>query len=125
MVPVDADSEQKLREFHRFLEYLPSDRALLIMHLIRRPSLEWRVSELERLSGGSPAPAPRKRVVGVGGADLWNRLRPHALGLGLAMATVVVAALFYFAGGRLLALVGIGEGPPEPATNVQKTNENA
>ena len=125
VVPVDADSEQKLREFHSFLEYLPSDRALLIMHLIRRPSLEWRVSELERLSGASPAAAPRKRIAGVGGAEWWDRLRPHALAIALAAATIVLAVLLYFVGGSLLALVGICGKSPERATNEAKPNGNA
>jgi hypothetical protein len=126
VIPVDADSEAKLREFHSFLEYLPSDRALLIMHLIRRPSLEWRVSELERLSGVSPGAAPRKRIAGVGGVNFLDRLRPHTSAIGLAAAALAaLAVLLYFVGGPLLALVGIGGNPPKPAANELKTGGNA
>lgn len=48
VVPVSAEAERRLEVFHETLDGFPSDLALSILNVIRRPSLEWRIERLEK-----------------------------------------------------------------------------
>jgi hypothetical protein len=47
LVPVDKPSYEKLRDLKEHLDYLPYDQRMTILATIRRPSLDWRVQEIE------------------------------------------------------------------------------
>jgi hypothetical protein len=49
LIPVDKEAEDSLRGFQDHLRYLPSDLESLVLHAIRDPSLDTRVSLLEAI----------------------------------------------------------------------------
>jgi hypothetical protein len=49
LIPVDKEAEDSLRGFQNHLRYLPSDRESLVLHSVRDPSLDTRVSLLEAI----------------------------------------------------------------------------
>jgi len=54
VVPVSAAAESKLQAFCDDLEGFPTDLQSLILNVIRRPSLEWRIHRLERTLSSLP-----------------------------------------------------------------------
>lgn len=55
VVPVSAEAETRLEVFHEVVDGFPSDLALSILNVIRRPSLEWRIERLEKHARQAPA----------------------------------------------------------------------
>ncbi len=59
IVPTDAEADEKLRQFEEVLAWFPGDRAITIRQIIRGPSLDWRLAQLEARLDRRPEPRTR------------------------------------------------------------------
>lgn len=102
LLPLDHNSELALENLRRGLEYLPLDYEITVLNVLRRPSLEWRVSRLERAA--RPEQSARESVaVGAETGALNSLLRWRRISL-LQVATVLLLlVLFVLAGYFLLS----------------------
>jgi hypothetical protein len=48
LLPIDREAELKLQQFQDVLQWLPWDRAFVIRQVLRGPSFDWRLAQLER-----------------------------------------------------------------------------
>jgi len=102
VVPISATAEKRLGDFCRDLDGFPADLKALVLNVIRRPSLEWRIHRIERTLKNLPpaTQAEQQREQGRSGKFL-NRLRRaimRPIPLGPA-----IAAMLLLAGGTLFA----------------------
>ena len=97
--PVDGRAEEQLRAFTENLSWFPEDFELVVLYALVRPSLEERVSELEKASGKLPLEVTRRTAGGKKGlwgfTDRWSwksflRGPLFAAGLGLLVGLSII-----------------------------------
>jgi hypothetical protein len=98
MLPLDRNCQQTLENLRQNLEYLPLDYEMTILNVLRRPSLEWRVSRLERaIRSGRPAsdaPVSGTEAKASGGRLRWNNLNVFRLTVVFLLILLVAAGYF-------------------------------
>lgn len=121
VVPVSATAEKRLQDFCDDLDGFPADLQSLILNVIRRPSLEWRIHRLERTLSGLPvaSQAAQQKERGQRGdfldklydAVMWKIPIGPAIAALLVLFISVVAYYEYFAqgGGQAAAAEKINE----------------
>lgn len=99
LLPLDRDCQHTLENLRRDLEYLPLDYEMTILNVLRRPSLEWRVSRLERaIRSGRPASdAPVSSPVEAKPSGVrfrWSNLNVFRLTAAFLLILLVAAGFF-------------------------------
>jgi len=98
VVPVSATAGQRLDAFYKNLECFPSDLQTLLLNVIRRPSLEWRIHRIERALKSLPPATQAAQQKERGQRDFLGRLhhavmRPIPLGPAIAVMLLVASTV--------------------------------
>src|SRR5262249_3318517 len=98
LLPLDRGSQQALENLRQGLEYLPLDYEITLLNVLRRPSLEWRVSRLERAV--QPEQPARDRPNDRAGANIlttpFSSSRFSVFRLAVIFLLLVLAIAAYF-----------------------------